>query len=193
MQLTSGRRGHSNRGCAPCGSGGAGLWWLRCRWQLIPKALGSRKKERAMRLHIIVMTALVLFTALAYGQDDPASRLHAARSLKCHFGLGTSTGWTGGKPKISSARFDQDIQFDSIDLKNQTARVIGNSGASDIRVLLTEVGISFLESAPAVLDITTVFAAYGVDHNFIAVDTRHAFLFGTTMAEQYYGTCKIWQ
>lgn len=145
-----------------------------------------------MRLHIIMMTALVLFTALAYGQDDPASRLHTARSLKCHFGSGTSMEWAGSKPKISSARFDQDVQFDSIDLKNQTARVIGNIGADDIKVLLTEVGISFLESAPTVLDITTVFAAYGVDHDFIAVDTRHVLLFGA-MAEQYYGTCKIWQ
>lgn len=146
-----------------------------------------------MRLHIVVMAILVSFTALAHAEGDPTTQLHAARSLKCHFGPGTSTEWTGSKPKTSAARIDQDVQFASIDIKNQSARIIGNPGASDIKVFVSEVGISFLETAPAVFDITTVFPVYGKDHDFIAVDTRHVTSLGKSMAEQYYGTCKIGQ
>jgi hypothetical protein len=146
-----------------------------------------------MRLHVIVIAVLVLFTALTHAEVDPTTQLHAARSLRCHFGPGTSTEWTGSKPKTSIARFDQDVQFDSIDIKNHSARIIGNLGASDIKVFVTEVGISFLETAPAVFDVTTVFPVYGEDHDFIAVDTRHVTSVGKAMAEQYYGICKISQ
>jgi len=146
-----------------------------------------------MRLHIIVMTVLVLFAAQARAEDDPTSQLRNARSLKCHFGSGTTTQWTTSKPKVSNARDEQDVQFDSIDLKNHTARVIGNIGAADIRAMPTQVGISFIESTPAVFDTTTVFAVFGVDNEFLAVDSRHVLYLGTPLAEQYYGTCKIWQ
>ena len=146
-----------------------------------------------MRLHILIMAILVTFTALAHAEGDPTTQLYAARSLKCHFGPGTSTEWTGSKPKTSPARMDHDVQFDSINIKSQSARIIGKQGAGDIKVSVSEVGISFLEIAPAVFDITTVFPVYGEDHDFIAVDTRHVTFSGKSMAEQYYGTCKIWQ
>jgi hypothetical protein len=130
---------------------------------------------------------------LAYAKDDPMSQLLAARSLKCHFGQGTSTTWPGSKAKTSTSRFDQDVHFDSIDFKNQSARLIGNIGAADVKVFATEVGVSFIDSAPAVVDLTTVFPIYGNGHDFIAVDTRHVMVSGASMAEQYYGSCQIMQ
>ncbi|HEY8857207.1 MAG TPA: hypothetical protein VIM43_07620 [Rugosibacter sp.] len=146
-----------------------------------------------MQLRFILITTLALISMLAYGKDDPMSQLLAASSLKCHFGQGTSTMWPSSKPKTSTAHFGQDVHFDAIDIKNQSARLIGNVGAGDVKVFATEVGVSFIESAPAVIDLTTVFPIYGKDHDFIAVDTRHAMYSGATMAEQYYGLCQVLQ
>ncbi len=146
-----------------------------------------------MLFRFILTTTIALSTMLAYAKDDPMSQLFAARSLKCHFGSGSITTWTGSKPKTSTARFDQDVYFDSIDFKNQSARLIGNIGAGDVKVLATEVGVSFVESEPAVVDLTTVFPIYGNGHDFVAVDTRHVMVSGASMAEQYYGSCQIMQ
>jgi hypothetical protein len=57
-----------------------------------------------MRLHTIVMTVLTLCAVQARGEGDPASQLYNVRSLKCHFGPGTATEWTGSKSKVSNAR-----------------------------------------------------------------------------------------
>lgn len=146
-----------------------------------------------MLFKLILIATIALSTMCAYAKDDPMSQLLAARSLKCHFGSGSSTTWTGSKPKTSTARFDQDVHFDSIDFKNQSARLIGNVGAGDVKVFATEVGVSFIDLAPAVVDLTTVFPRYGNNHDFIAVDTRHVMVSGASMAEQYYGSCQIMQ
>ncbi|MDD5324605.1 MAG: hypothetical protein PHR71_04735 [Polaromonas sp.] len=131
----------------------------------------------------------------AYGKDDPMSKLLAARSLKCHFGQGVETTWPNGKPKTTTAHAgtDLDVNFDSIDILNQSARMIGNIGASDVKVSATQVGVSFVQSAPSVVDLTTVFPIYGNNHNFIAVDTRHVMIPGAAMAEQFYGSCQVLQ
>ena len=146
-----------------------------------------------MPFKFLLITILALNTTIAYGIDDPMSQLLTARSLKCHFGEGTSTMWQGSKPKTSSAHFDQDVHFDSIDIKSQSARLIGNIGARDVKVFATQVGVSFVESEPAVVDLTTVFPIYGNNHDFIAVDTRHVMISGASMAEQYYGSCQVLQ
>lgn len=145
-----------------------------------------------MRFRFILITTIALSTMLAYAKDDPMSQLLAARSLKCHFGQGTSTTWTGSKPKTATARSDQDVHFDSIDFKNQSARLIGNIGAGNIKVFATEVGVSFTESARAVVDLTTVFPIKN-GHDFIAVNTRHVMVSGAAMAEQFYGSCQVLQ
>jgi len=71
--------------------------------------------------------------------------------------------------------------------------MIGNNGASDVKVFATQVGVSFIDSAPAVVDLTTVFPIYGTGHDFIAVDTRHVMVSGAAMAEQFYGSCQVLQ
>ena len=146
-----------------------------------------------MPLRIALGVVLATSAAVVYAQSNPMSELRAARSLKCHFGEGISTQWSGSNPKTSVARFDEDVHFDAIDLAKQTARLVGNAGANDVSAFATAVGISFIETAPWVVDVTTVYAVYGKDGNFIAADTRHVLIQGGAMAEQYYGSCKIWQ
>ena len=146
-----------------------------------------------MRLGLLLITALALSTSHAYSKDEPLSQLFSAHSLKCHFGQGTRTMWPGGKPKTAIAHSGADVHFDAIDIKYQSARVIGNNGARDVKVLPDRVGLSFIELAPSVVDLTTIFAMYGKDHDFIAVETRHVMDSGGSMAEQYYGSCQVVQ
>jgi hypothetical protein len=146
-----------------------------------------------MSLRIIVMTALAMFTALAQGEGDPASQLRTSRSLKCHFGPGTVTLWTGNNPVVSPAPHNEDVRFDSIDLKIRTARVTRNSGAAEISALPTAVGMSLIESNPTTVTTTTVFASFGADSEFLAVDSRQVLFVATATVEQYYGNCKTLQ
>lgn len=147
-----------------------------------------------MRNRYVSLVALIAFSLTStQAADDAKAQLAAARSLKCHFGPGTEAQWKGNKPSVGSARFDEDVRFDAIDLGKQSARVIGNTGAGDIRVLNTAVGLSFLDTEPAVLDVTTVFAIYAANNEFPAVDSRHVLFLGTALAEQFYGTCKVSQ
>jgi hypothetical protein len=143
-----------------------------------------------VRNECALLLALIAFSLTsAQAVDDARAQLAAARSLTCHFGPGTEARWKGNKPAVRSARFDENIQFDSIDLGKESARAIGNNGAVDVHVLNTAVGLSFLETAPAVLDITTFFAIYTKNNAFPAVDSRHVMVLGTAMAEQFDGTC----
>ena len=148
-----------------------------------------------MLLRFILTTTLALSTMIAYGKDDPMLQLLAARSLKCRFVQGVETTWPNGRPKTTTAHAgtDLDVNLDSIDILNQSARMIGNNGASDVKVFATQVGVSFIDSAPAVVDLTTMFPIYGTGHDFIAVDTRHVMVSGAAMAEQFYGSCQVLQ
>jgi hypothetical protein len=66
-------------------------------------------------------------------------------------------------------------------------------GAGDAKVLPARVGLSFIQLAPDVIDLTTVFPIYGKNHDFIAVETRHGMASGASMDEQYYGSCQVLQ
>ena len=140
----------------------------------------------------IVIAIIASLASLALG-DDAAPRLRAARSLKCQFGPGTATQWSSSEPKTSAARFDESVTFDAIDLKRGTVRIIGNTGARDGRVSYSSVGMTISETAPAVVDVTTIFPIYDKSGNFVAVDTRHVNISGAAIVEQYFGTCKQWQ
>ena len=118
-------------------------------------------------------------------------RLFSMHSLKCRFDQGTSTSWSGSKPKTSSAHTAQDVVIDAINIKYQSARAIGQAGARDVKVFPDRMGLSFMELAPAVVDLVTVFSVYGKDHDFIAVRTRHTMVSGVSIADQYYGACQI--
>ncbi|MGA7948569.1 MAG: hypothetical protein WCA45_00195 [Thiobacillaceae bacterium] len=146
-----------------------------------------------MRFRFFLITALALCVTLAYGKDNPISQLFAARSLNCHFDPGTRTVWLGSKPKTSATHSGQDVHFDAIDIKSQSARVIAKSGAGDVKVLPARAGLSFIELAPDAIHLTTVFPIYGKAHDFIAVDTRHEIVSGAPMDEEYYGSCQIFQ
>ena len=86
--------------------------------------------------------------------------------------------------------------FDSIDTQAGTARIIGNAGAGDISVVVTPVGLTFIEqTGVGGLNFTTVFTHFVEPENVAraAVTSRHLILVGSPFPSQYHGTCVILQ
>lgn len=150
-------------------------------------------KRRRSYLRCAAVLVLDVFPIFVRAQTNASSQLFSARTLKCQFGPGTTTQWASGKPTVKSASGDAGAVFDAIDLKNHTARVIGNLGARDVTALSSTVGITFIDSEPAVIVATTVFAVSAGENAFLVVDSRHGQFAGTAFTEQYPGVCRIWQ
>ena len=120
---------------------------------------------------------------------------YSAHSIRCDLGQGTQASWDGGKLKLESANFGKggQVTFDSIDANSGKARIIANAGAGDVFVLVTAIGLTFIEqTAMGNINFTTVFATYdsATSHRFIAVSSRHQDLNGP-FPSQYHGTCSI--
>ena len=157
--------------------------------------------------HIELFFALLLFAlqpVFIQGQSPtptPASvdaSLFRAQSIRCEWGQGTIARWNEGRPSLEKASFGKDagIVFDSIDTQAGTARIIGNAGAGDISVVVTPVGLTFIEkTGVGGLNFTTVFKHFGEPENVarVAVTSRHITLGGSPFPSQYHGTCVILQ
>ena len=155
-----------------------------------PNSVGYIMKRLAYFL-----LALTSVTLPALAADETFSSLINARSLRCAFGPGASADWETGKPVVKSDKFEVVLQFDGIDLKDGKARMIGNQGASDVVVILTPRGITFLERTESGnLSVTTVFTDYARGtHDFVVVHSRHIGGLGSPLPSQYHGTCKVWE
>jgi hypothetical protein len=139
---------------------------------------------------------MAMFTVQTLADDSPTNRLLNARRLKCHFNQGIGTKWIESKPKTSPADIDEEILYDSIDIKDLSAReIMGNESPRDVKLLVNETGIHFLEMDKSVvlaaLYITTVFPVLANNDEFLTVETRHVTVTGIPFIEQYFGTCKI--
>jgi len=147
-----------------------------------------------MKKILQIILIIISVSSLCYASEDHFEELIKAKSLKCYFGPGASANWKGKKVKVELNSFDITLNFDSIDLKNQKARIIGNQGAADLIVLLSMMGINFIEQTDmGNLNITTVFPNYAQEtSDFIAVTSRHLSIPGSSpLPSQYHGTCKV--
>ena len=125
-----------------------------------------------------------------------ADALFQAQSIKCEWGQGTTARWNEGRPSLKQASWDAGIVFDSIDTQAGTARIIGNVGAGDISVMVTPVGLTFIEqTGVGGLNFTTVFKHFVEPENVarVSVTSRHITIFGSPFPSQYHGTCVILQ
>ncbi len=143
----------------------------------------------------LVFIAVVFSTSHALGQTEPVQKLLSAKSLKCQFRPGTIAEWKETKFKVDNDKWQGETYYDSIDINQQQARLIGNQGAVDVMVLPSPAGITFLEATSVGnVNFTTVYSAYcGPPGNFCAVMSRHMNLRGTPLSSQYHGTCRVWQ
>jgi hypothetical protein len=142
---------------------------------------------------VIALVVLSVFSP-AWASDAAHEQLLRAKSLKCTFGPGTVADWEKGKPKLESDNFGKAVNYDAIDLKNGSARVIGSSGASDLAVTAGAYGLTFIERFIGGISITTVFSDYKKgSREFVAVLSRHVGVMGPPIPSQYHGTCIVLQ
>ena len=160
---------------------------------------------RAMVFCNIILFIAIFNNLTAMADDNAIDRLLRAKSLKCTFGEGYTAIWEDGRYEITKGRFWESadkstIYYYSINYKNHTVRMIGNQCSTNVSVIATENGITFIEKTNwGNLMITTVFAYYANSSKkeFVCVFSRH--VGGVTgfktgpMPSQWTGTCKIWE
>ena len=147
---------------------------------------------------LVLMTllcAVVLSCSHAYAETDEDiaafTSLNGSRSLKCTYTLASNTQGKGRGVVVKSVKEGLIVIFDSINYEHRTAKVIGNQLTSDVQVLPTASGLSFLELTPSGnVIITTVFPAYAGDKKFSAVMSKHILMMGDAIPSQWHGTCK---
>ncbi|MBN1184898.1 MAG: hypothetical protein JXB49_21615 [Bacteroidales bacterium] len=145
--------------------------------------------------HIFIGLLLLpfVYTNAIYADDDIFPRLLGAKCLKCSFKEGVSTSWHAEGVEIESDQWKSEIIFDSIDIKQGKARIVGNQSASDIILIGSPSGITFIENTGiGNMVFITIFPFYrpGTDH-FCAVMSRHMNLITEALPSQYYGTCIV--
>lgn len=156
---------------------------------------------KVFRLSVFVIAGLFnLSILLLPAQADDVvtfEQLIQARSLKCMFVEGTQTDWRNGRLSTSPIKNERfELYFDSVDAKRQTARLIGNNGAADVRAVFTSRSLTFIEQTlSGNLNVTTVFPFYkkGTEE-FVAVTSRHLTLpDDAPFPSQRHGTCRVWE
>lgn len=150
-------------------------------------------------LHALATSAFVLATALGisavqlFPSTEDIKQLRATRSLKCEFPWFSSADWDGDEPTLKTAQ-QKDFSFviDGIDYRKGTARLIGNAGSQDLRAVIGDGSVSFVEQVTVgSLNLTTVFAWRGDAGRFKAVHSRHTAIGGPTPSQNY-GYCQPW-
>lgn len=153
-----------------------------------------RSHQKTVGMLGVLLALSVTLSESVYSADEAFDTLVNARSLKCVFDVAATGRWKEGKLSVETGRDDLTLNFDSIDLKAQKARMIGNQAADDVVVLTSKRGITFLEETPiGNFTFTTVFFRYNAAKDFIAVTSRHMdFILGVTIS-QLYGSCQIYR
>ncbi len=137
---------------------------------------------------------LFLFASPASAQPPAWNKLINANRLDCSFLLGSIANWERGEVKVDKGRFKVMLQFEAINLKTKTAKVITRDYSADVSLFLTPSGLFFIETTGVGnVIMTAVFPRYqkGTRH-FIAVTSNHIYLPDSTpLSSQHHGTCKI--
>lgn len=153
-----------------------------------------------MTRRISILLAAVVFLSRAHAQqaDDAYERLVSATSLRCELTKGTQASWDSGDLTLaqSDSGASGEVTFDSINHKRGTARLIANAGATDVKVMASSTGLTFVEKTDVGnWNFTTVFAHYDApgSRRFVVVESRHTTL-STLIGpfpSQYYGSCVV--
>jgi len=151
--------------------------------------------RRITRLAVPVLIGLACSTARA---DDAATRLRAARSLRCTFTLDIATWIRSGHRTVEQTTEKSTVDYDNINIAKGTARIVAHGdwgGAGDLTVWMERTGGSLwlLERAPSGNVITTtVFPMYAEGTaEFVALESRHWITGATVVGQQTYGTCQV--
>jgi hypothetical protein len=143
---------------------------------------------------------IVLLTgSAAPATSQSAGVLASVKSVSCSFPVSATGTWNSGEPHAEVKSAGLSLKFDSINTDDGTAQMIGNYGAADIIVRLTNRTLHFVQMfLDGPLYTTTIFPKETRSKKLQAVHTRHEFtevsLPGfTSRPEQYYGECEVQQ
>ena len=136
--------------------------------------------------------ALVLPEELGGGKDVTTLEvLMLAKRIRCLLGPGTRALWQAGKlDRDGNARYDDqmpELVFEAIDLQAQTAVLQLGDTKMDVRVVASEMGLTFLSVENATL-VTTVFARS--DGQLVCVHSHHV-AGEQPQAGQFYGVAEV--
>lgn len=144
----------------------------------------------------MILMLLLVCGAAADAADDPASRLKAARSLRCTFTSEVATWVRSGHRTIEQTKERSIVTYDNIDLAKGTARIVAEGfggGAGDLTVWWEQWGSLWLvERTPSGnLVTTTVYPMYAEGTGeFVVLESRQSTTGAIVLGEQTYGTCK---
>lgn len=145
-----------------------------------------------------IMSIMVFMTTLSLrAQRRDVSRINAVKSVRCAFTTLATGNWRDGAAVVETKQTKMALGFDSVNTDDGTARMLGDFGASDIIVRLSEGTLHFVQSfREGPLYTTTIFPFESRPGYFRAVHTRHEYTEVsvpgfTSRPEQYYGECEI--
>jgi len=133
------------------------------------------------------------------GDSDSLDRLLSSMKVRCTFDRGAGGQWPSGKLFPHSAAWQGGpVDFESVDILDNRARLVGNpgvtgtiDGVTDIRVTASNSGLHFSALKPdGELFATTVFGALDSDGRYLAVMSTHGTGFDHESA-QFYGACTL--
>jgi hypothetical protein len=161
---------------------------------------------------LIPLIILSLLPIISVAENDALEKLMSAKSLVCDFPVGTFADWQGTTLKLDNDQMKGQFHFDNINLKNKSARLIGNLGAVDVMVFASPGGLTFMEATGiGNMIYTTVFPSYlgqktipgasepdliiknQLPKAFMAVMSRHLFdpvITHLPMPSQFHGYCR---
>ena len=152
----------------------------------------------------LIFYLLIVFVHLTIGTshdglaDDtlnPWDDLMRARSLKCSFGPGISTGWKADEPKPEEARFDGVVYLKDINFQAGGARLLDKNAPTDISATLSPLAANFIgKTGMGNISVITVYPYYLKGSQvYPAVWSSHLYLADGPLTSQYYGTCELWE
>jgi len=133
------------------------------------------------------------------GDSVPLDKLLNSMRVRCVFDRGAGGYWPSGKLFPHTAAWQGGpIEFESVDILDNRARLTGDpgvtgtlEGVTEIRVTATGSGLHFSGFKPdGELFATTVFGALDSDGRYLAVMSTH----GTSLdheSAQFYGACSL--
>ena len=136
--------------------------------------------------------SLVILFAFLYSSQVIATNVFYYKSFRCNYDYGFFTDDYSGKFKTEKEAKGFELIFDSINTDNQSGRLIGNLGATDVVPLKIGENIFILEFVNQGANTTIIYDYYVSDGIFATAHSRHLDAGGSNaaMISQYFGYCK---
>jgi len=145
---------------------------------------------------MLIKTAVLFFVfifSLAYADDD----LFKSKTIKFFIDIGTTCAFNENgsyeieKSKWSKEKSESILLIDNIDLKDGSARFIGNNGSTDLSVLPTAAGLTFMEVTPFGSPMILTIFNKKKDGKYLFVYSRHTEGSNLPIPSQWYGNAKV--